>query len=209
MIHTMSGTNTAFMNLSKLEIHRLTKEALKGNIEALKTILNFLTRFDIGSFKVVAYLIVYQTIMNLDLELGNDCEKCGGACCKSGPEIPFYSFDLEDLKNVDSLGVSKAIKCNSNYCYLLRPCVFQVEWRCLIHKYKPYACLSYPFASEEVQYLVINNPQNIPPLPVIPDVCIAAKKVWTKIYSKIEEFKEKHRRAPGPLEVLRLMKITT
>ncbi|MEM1525521.1 MAG: YkgJ family cysteine cluster protein [Ignisphaera sp.] len=205
----MSGSNTTFTNLSRLEIHRLTKEALKGSIEALKMVLNFLTRFEIRSFKVIAYLIVYQTVMNLDLELGNDCEKCGGTCCKSGPEIPLYSFDLEELKNVDSLSISKAIKCSSGYCYLLRPCVFQVEWRCLIHRYKPYACLSYPFTSEEVQYSVISNPRNIPPLPIIPDTCIAAKKVWIKIYSKIEEFKEKHRRAPEPLEVLRLMQTTT
>ncbi|MEM4789377.1 MAG: YkgJ family cysteine cluster protein [Ignisphaera sp.] len=205
----MRKSNTALMNLSELEIHMLTKEALKGDIEALKIIVEFLTRFNIQSFKVVAYLIVYQTIMNLDPELGNDCEKCGGICCKSGSEIQLYSFDLKDLMNIGDRDIIKVIKCNSSHCYLSRPCVFQAEWKCSIHRYKPYACLSYPFASGDVQYSVISNSQRIPPLPVIPEICMAAKKVWAKIYSKIEEFKLKYKRTPEPLELFKLMQITT
>lgn len=205
----MQESNTAFMSLDELEIHRLTKEALKGDIEALEIIVSFLTRFNIRSFKVVAYLIVYQTIMNLDSELGNDCERCGGICCKSGSEIQLYSFDLKDLMDIGNHDIIKVVKCSGSYCYLSRPCAFQVKWKCSIHRYKPYACLSYPFASEEVQYSVISSSQSIPPLPVIPEICTAAKKVWVKIYSKIEEFKEKYKRAPEPLELLKLMHITT
>lgn len=186
-----------------IEIHKLTKEALRGDIEALEIVTTFLSSFHITIFKAIAYLIVYQVIMNLDPDVVKECIICNGLCCKIGSEIPIYPFDLEDLRKVSQLDIGKVVKCSNDQCYLQRPCVFQVEWRCTVHKFKPYACLSYPFASEEVQKPILTNTIELPPKPIIPDICLAAKRIWSKINNRINRFKEIHGRIPEPMELIK------
>ncbi|MCC6015869.1 MAG: YkgJ family cysteine cluster protein [Desulfurococcaceae archaeon] len=188
-----------------IKLHRLTKEALRGNIEALYTVLKFLKSFRIPSFNVIAYLIIYQVVMNVDNDLANECRRCGGICCKSGQDIPLYPFDLEDLEKKLGSCVSSVVKKVGDNHYLPRPCVFQSDWRCTIHQYKPYACLSYPFASEDVQQQILINTSSAPPEPIIPDFCLAAKKIWSRIKLEIDKFQGIYGRAPTPLELLNLL----
>jgi len=187
-----------------VKLHRLTKDALRGNIEALYIVLKFLKSFRISSFNVIAYLIVYQAIMNIDNDLASECKKCGGICCRTGEDIPLYPFDFNDLRNVSHLDINKIVKKLNDQSYLPRPCIFQDMWRCTIHQFKPYACLSYPFASEDVQRSIILSASTIPPEPVIPDFCLAAKKIWNKIRLKMEEFQGTYGKIPTPEELLNL-----
>lgn len=188
-----------------IEVHRLTKDALKGNMKALEIVIGFLSSFRITMFKAVAYLVVYQVIMNLDPGVVKECMLCNGLCCKIGSDIPIYSFDLEDLRDVLQLDMGKSVKCSNSQCHIQRPCPFQVEWRCTIHRFKPYACLSYPFASEEIQKPMLINIRELPPKPIIPNICLAAKKIWDKINNGINKFKENYGRMPEPMELIKYL----
>lgn len=183
------------------DLHKLAKQALRGDTNSLLYLLSMLKFLGVPALKVVAYLLVYQYIMNKDPEAGELCRTCGGRCCQYGPEVPLYPFDFEDLEAANP-NWRAHVSCNDGSCYIMRPCPFQRGWECTIHSFKPYACLSYPFASEDVQTKVLMQPPTrLPPEPVIPSFCLAAVRVWEKIKDRIKRF-EGEGRVPEPEDLL-------
>ncbi|MDK6028051.1 YkgJ family cysteine cluster protein [Ignisphaera sp. 4213-co] len=189
------------MSIDANQIHFLTKKALKGDLESAKTIINFLMSLDMREAIVVAYLIAYQIIMNIYMNLGEECKKCGGICCKFGSPIELTEFDLSEII---AEGISLSGIMNESNKYLIpRPCPFQDGWRCRIHENKPYACLSYPFAVEDIQKdVIVSWNSSEPPKPFIPQFCVAGQKTWDYIKFLIESFKKEHGKVPTPLELL-------
>ena len=192
------------MSLDKLqrEINLVTKKALKGDIDSAISLLDFLISTNVKEAIATAYLLVYQIAMNVYMDLGEDCKRCGGICCKSGPPIELYDFDVKDLIEAGIDAYKYVVKENSKY-YIRRPCPFQDGWRCKIHSFKPYACLCYPFAVEDLQKGVIESwspPE--PPKPFIPSFCIAGLKAWKCIESIINEYKNRFGEAPSPKQLL-------
>ncbi len=186
------------------EVHRIIKSALKGDSQSIRIIFNYFSKFS-GNVIVIKslYLLAYQIIMNISIDTSRECELCGGICCKYGALIPLYPFDIDDLLTIiDKERLYQAIMCDGD-CYLRRPCPFQDRWKCSVHKYKPYACLSYPFATEEEQIEILKNPEEMPIVtPRIPSYCLAAKKAWDTIYNVIKNFKEHYNRYPKPVELI-------
>ncbi|MEM2220907.1 MAG: YkgJ family cysteine cluster protein [Ignisphaera sp.] len=187
------------------DIHYLTKRALKGDVEKARIVLRYLDRYRVSVASISAYLIVFQFAMNL-LDISEECRFCGGRCCKERGYIPIYQFDIDDVTSMlGADAIRYFMKINSNY-YLGRPCPFLKDWMCSINKVKPYACLSYPFASEEIQIGLFNRESNHPyPQPFIPHHCIAGYKAWKIISQAIDEFNAKNGRIPKPIELLEIL----
>lgn len=194
----------SYMNESINEhLHLLTKLALKGNEETAELLINILLSLEAPQIRAIAYLLVYQIIMNTYIDLTEECKKCGGVCCKFGEPIELYSFDVEDLKSIVMEFDNYVIK-NCGKVYLPRPCPFQNEWACSVHNVKPYACLSYPFAVENLQKDVISSyTYSHPPRPFIPHFCLAGQKVWNIIDSTIKDYKFLHGKEPLPQDLLK------
>lgn len=187
------------------QIHLITKKALKGDMEVAEALIAFLSGLGMKEATATAYLIVYQIAMNALLDLGEECKKCGGICCKMGSAIELMDFDVSELIE-SGVDVNKLARSNGKY-YIPRPCPFQDGWKCTIHRSKPYACLSYPFAVEDIQKDTIASwfPPN-PPKPFIPDFCLAGKKTWQYIESAIQDFKNEYGREPTPQELLQYLR---
>ena len=188
------------MNITRINL--LTKKALKGDIEALKEVFTFLEKYDLPLTKYTMYSLLYQFVMNNLLDLGKYCEECGGKCCKSGSPVPVYDFDYKELKTRLSKTDLIHLKRDNGAFLLYRPCVFQEGWTCKIHKFKPYACLSYPFAIEDELKLVMQNYKDGIPDFIIPDFCIAGKKVKEFMSNIIDKLRKKLGRDPTPRELL-------
>lgn len=183
------------------EINRLTKRALKGDEKALYQLFSFLDQYNSPIAKFAGYSIVYQLAMNkLIPETAKDCEACGGKCCKSGLPVPVYDFDMEELK-----GRVRLEKKGDIYI-LPRPCPFLKGWACGIHEVKPYACLSFPFATEDEQIQVVNSYKgdSVPDFHV-PEYCIAGKRVKDVLGKVVTEFEKKNGRVPTPKELYELL----
>ncbi len=188
------------------DIHYLTKKALKGDIEKAKIILRYLSKYKVSTANISSYLIVFQIVMNL-LDISEECRLCGGKCCKEGGYIPIYQFDIDDLSSVlDSNALKQfVVEIDGSY-YLSRPCPFLKDWMCSINAVKPYACLSYPFASEEVQISIFTRYSSyVYPQPVIPYYCRAGFKAWGIIVQVIDRFSNEKGRAPKPIELLEVL----
>ncbi|BDC17945.1 YkgJ family cysteine cluster protein [Acidianus sp. HS-5] len=182
------------------EVNILTKKALRSDVESLRKIVNFLAQYNAPIAKYAIYSIIYQFAMNNVIDLGKECETCGGKCCKEGYPVPVYGYDFKEMKkNMKDLRLEK-----KNGFYLLpRPCQFQKGWICTINSFKPYACLSYPFATEDEQEELLKSydGKGVPNFKV-PEFCIAGKKVKDFMDKVIEELKKEKGREPSPLEIV-------
>lgn len=192
------------------DVNKLTKLALKGDEKSLYDLLSFLEQYNVPVAKFGEYSIVFQLAMNKIIDTSRECEVCGGKCCKSGLSVPVYEFDYEEMsRNIHNLRLEKS----GNIYILPRPCPFLKGWACGIHKFKPYACLSYPFATEDEQIEVIKryNGNGIPDFH-IPEFCLAGKKVKDIISQLVQEFKKRNGgRDPSPRELyeeLKKLKLT-
>ena len=182
-------------------IHILTKKALKGDIDSAKIVIEFLSGTGLKQAEAVAYLIVYQIVMNNFIDLGEECRQCGGICCRFGEPIQLYDFDLDDLRNA-GIDIDRYVIRRGSSVYLPRPCPFQKGWRCTIHFVKPYACLSYPFAVEDIQKDVIERYVSGVPEPFISGFCRAGQKAWSIIKMLIDDFRRIYNKDPSALELL-------
>ena len=188
------------MNTTKINL--LTKRALKGDIKALKEVFTFLEKYNLPLTKYTMYSLLYQFVMNNLLELGKYCEECGGKCCKIGDPIPVYDFDYKVLKARLSKTSLTHLKRDNDIYFLPRPCPFQEGWACKIHEFKPYACLSYPFAIEDELNIVMQNYKDGVPDFVIPDFCLAGRKTKEFMDNIADNLRKKLGRDPTPRELL-------
>ncbi|MFP3218297.1 MAG: YkgJ family cysteine cluster protein [Acidianus sp.] len=182
------------------EVNILTKRALRADVESLRKIVNFLSQYNVPIAKFAIYSIIYQFAMNNVIDLGKECETCGGKCCKAGYPVPVYDYDFKEMKkNIKDLRLEK-----KNGFYLLpRPCQFQKGWICTINSFKPYACLSYPFATEDEQEdLLKSYDGNGVPDFRVPEFCIAGKKVKEFMNKIMEDLRKEKGREPTPTELL-------
>lgn len=185
------------------EVHRLTKKALAGDVEALRALLNILTGSGVPVAVYAAYALVYQFAMNNLIDVSEECRRCGGRCCREGHPVPLYSFDIEELvRNLGPGVLAKLIRSGDTWL-LPRPCPFQEGWRCTIHRFKPYACLSYPFATEDEQIEEMKRYRGsgIPKLRVPPG-CPAGEKVKESVDAVAEGLRRRLGRDPTPQELL-------
>ncbi len=191
--------------ISNREINIATKRALRGDLRAARRVLNFLWRYSgVPPAKYVAYALVYQIAMNNIIDVSEECRRCGGRCCREGAPLPLYDFDIEEMeKQLDKESLSRYLIRSGNYYLLPRPCPFQQGWLCTIHSVKPYACLSYPFATEDEQLPRIREygGEGIP-IPYTPPHCLAAQKVLDIVAKAIEELRKSLGRDPTPIELL-------
>ncbi|WP_338604484.1 YkgJ family cysteine cluster protein [Sulfolobus tengchongensis] len=197
------------MSFDTNRINLMVKKGLRGELDHFEKVLDFLERYStVPQAKFGMYSLVFQIAMNVFIDVAKDCEECGGKCCKSGYPVPVYNFDYNELKkklNRDDL--KKLNKVDNNLHVLPRPCPFQKGWLCGIHGFKPYACLSFPFATEDEQETIINryNGDGIPDFNV-PDYCIAGIKVKNILGSIIEDLKNRLGRPPSPRELYQELK---
>ncbi|ARM75608.1 YkgJ family cysteine cluster protein [Acidianus manzaensis] len=185
--------------INEEEINKLTKEALRSNLDSLGRIINFLGKYEnspIAKFGI--YSIIFQYVFNTHEETGKLCRQCGGKCCKVGYPVPVYNFDYNEMKKHLQLKLQK-----QGDIYLLpRPCPFQKDWMCTIHQFKPYACLSYPFATEDEQMNTIKeyNGKGLPNFHV-PEYCLSGKMVIEYMKEVYTNLKNKLNRDPSPKEL--------
>ncbi|BAB67517.1 YkgJ family cysteine cluster protein [Sulfurisphaera tokodaii] len=184
------------------QIHMLTKNALRGDIKSLEALFDFLEKFNAPISKFAMYSILYQVIMNNFLNLGKYCEECGGKCCKIGLPVPVYHFDYKELKARLSKDELKNLRKHNGFYTLSRPCPFQDSWKCKIHEFKPYACMSYPFATEDEQKDIMERYKDGIPDFKVPDFCIAGKKVKEFMDEIVNKLRVKLGRDPTPREIL-------
>jgi len=181
----------------------LTKRALRGDIASAQKVLDFLwSRRRVKHAAYTAYALVYQIAMNVDPALGELCRVCGGACCSRGPPIPVYDFDIEEL----AAHVPEALTRIENlgqYRVIRRPCPFQEGWRCTIHEHKPYACLCYPFMTEEIAIRGIERyrGRGVPDIETDPE-CRAALAIKEVVDGVVQELRAELDRDPSPMELL-------
>lgn len=197
------------MSFSPNEINYMVKRALRGDLDYFEKVLEFLEKYEnVPEVKFGAYSLVFQLAMNVFIDVSKECEECGGKCCKSGYPVPVYGFDYNELKNRLDKDSLKVLNKFNDLHLLPRPCPFQRGWMCGIHAFKPYACLSYPFATEDEQKDIINTYDNkgIPNFNV-PEYCISGKKVKSIIESIIKDLKEKLGREPSPRELYNEIKV--
>ncbi len=191
--------------ISSREINIATKRALRGDLKAARRVLSFLWRYrGVPSAKYVAYALVYQIAMNSIIDVSEECRRCGGKCCREGSPLPLYDFDIEEMeRQLDREALSRYLIRGDDYYLLPRPCPFQQGWACTIHKVKPYACLSYPFATEDEQLAQIReySGEGIP-TPYTPPHCLAAQKVLDIVTKAIEKLQKGLGRDPTPIELL-------
>ncbi len=186
-------------------LHLLAKRALRCDYDAAFTLIDLLWRYrDVRGLGYIAYCYVYQIAMNCLIDLASLCRQCGGLCCRSGPYIPIYRFDVEELQRVDP-DVRSRLVVIGNELYLPRPCPYQRDWMCTVHKVKPYACLSYPFATEDEQIEYIRRYSSIGnsyPDIYAPKHCLAAMKVKEIVDGVARELEKRLGRIPTPRELL-------
>jgi len=190
------------------ELTAKVKKALRGDLSEARSVIEMLEGAGLPIFRAAAYLLVYQVAMNSLMDLSEECRKCGGKCCKLFKLIQLEDIDVKDL--VENLGLQVlnilAKDDHDNY-YIETPCPFQKGWLCSIHRFKPYACLSYPFLDEDLQFdVVMNYNGSEPPVPNIPSFCLAASKAWTYIREVIERYRRDRGKTPSPIELLELLK---
>ena len=185
-------------------INKLTKQALRGNLKALKEVLSFLWKYrELFVIRYTAYLLVYQYAMNCLLSLSEYCRLCGGKCCREGLPLPLYDFDVDELESRLGGSLKRYARIVEGVMVLPRPCPFLEGWKCSIHEFKPYACLSYPFATEDEQLKDVALLEKEPdPLPYVPSFCIAGIKTKTMVASVMSSLKSRLGRAPTPIELL-------
>lgn len=189
------------------EMNLLTKKALRGDVFSIFRVLNFLWSYNhVPVAKYVAYALVYQIAMNVLVDVSRECQLCSGKCCREGRPLPLYDFDIEELEKNLGADVYKVImKIDSEYV-LPRPCPFQRDWRCGIHEFKPYACLSYPFATEDVQLERMKqyDGTGIPDI-YVPSMCLAGIKVKKYVDEAILHLRLKLERTPTPTEIIQYL----
>jgi len=190
------------------ELTARVKKALRGDLSEARSVIEMLEGAGLSIFRAAAYLLVYQVAMNSLMDLSEECRKCGGKCCRLFKLIQLEDIDVKDL--VESLGaqvLNILAKDDQGNYYIETPCPFQKGWLCSIHRFKPYACLSYPFLDEDLQFDVVMNYDGIdPPAPNIPSFCLAASKAWTYILEVIERYRRDRGKSPSPIELLELLK---
>jgi len=183
------------------------KKVLRGDLSEARNVVETLERAGLPTFRASAYLLVYQTAMNSLMDLSEECRKCGGKCCRLFKLIQLEDIDVKDLvENLDPQVLNILAKDDQGNYYIETPCPFQKGWLCSIHNFKPYACLSYPFLDEDLQFdVVMNYDGTDPPVPIIPSFCLAASKAWTYIREVIERYRRDGGKAPSPIELLELL----
>ncbi|AAY81138.1 YkgJ family cysteine cluster protein [Sulfolobus acidocaldarius] len=186
-----------------------TKKGLREDLEAFERILNALEKYEtIPIVKFGLYSLVFQLAMNVFLDVSSYCERCGGKCCDYGFGIPVYEFDYKEI--VNKLGGAKGIsdkRDSVNFRILERPCPYKRGWACGIHSFKPYACLSFPFSTEDEQKEVMDtyNGEGIPEFK-LPEYCIAGKKVREIVKKIIDDLTKRLGRQPSPRELYEELK---
>ncbi|QGA68310.1 YkgJ family cysteine cluster protein [Sulfolobus sp. E11-6] len=192
------------MRINVDQINLMTKKGLRGDLNSFERLLEFLEKYEHSPVvKYGMYSLVFQIAMNKFIDVSKYCEECGGKCCQIGYPVPVYRFDYEELRDrLDMDDLKKFEKVDNNLFLLRRPCQFQKGWLCSIHKIKPYACLSYPFATEDDQKEVINScdGKGIPDFKV-PEYCLAGKQVKKIINQIINDLINKLGRIPTPREL--------
>ncbi|AOL16781.1 hypothetical protein BFU36_08765 [Sulfolobus sp. A20] len=184
-------------------INQLAKRSLGGDLKSFEKLLNILEKYEnFPQVKFGLYSLIYQLSMNVFIDVSKECEKCGGKCCKSGYPIPVYEFDYKELAKRMNREELEKLRRVDNIYLLPRPCPFQQGWVCTIHRFKPYACLSFPFATEDEQREIINNydGKGIPDFKV-PEYCIAGKKVKETLNAIISDLEKCLGRKPTPKEL--------
>jgi len=94
------------------------------------------------------------------------------------------------------------IGCGGLIVKYWKPPLPRERWTCKIHKFKPFARLSYPFAIEDGLKLVMQNYKDGIPDFIIPDFCIAGKKVKAFMNNVIDKLRKKLGIDPTPRELL-------
>lgn len=198
------------MSLNADEINLLVKKGLRGELSSFEKVLDLLEKYDkVPEARFGMYSLIFQIAMNVFIDVSKYCEECGGKCCKSGYPVPVYRFDYKELRiNLDGNSLKYLNKADENLYLLPRPCPFQKGWMCGIHKFKPYACLSFPFATEDEQRDVITsyNGNGIPEFKV-PEYCIAGRKVKEILEDIIKELYTRLKRDPTPRELYNELKL--
>ncbi len=189
--------------MNERELNLKTKKALRGDLGAAREVISFLWSYRaVPQARYTAYAIVYQIALNTWGEVARICMECGGRCCREGPPLPIYDFDLEELARRYPWATRAVERIGSSYV-LRRPCPLQEGWRCRVHDAKPYACLSYPFMVEEVaipsmaKQLSAESPEV-----ETASNCPAGAKVKELVDSVRFKLREELRREPTPLELL-------
>ncbi|AAK42822.1 YkgJ family cysteine cluster protein [Saccharolobus solfataricus] len=197
------------MEINVDQINLMTKKGLRGDLKNFESVLDFLEKYGNATIvKYGMYSLVFQIAMNKFIDISKECEECGGKCCQIGYPVPVYGFDYEELRNKLSMeDLKKLEKVDSNLFLLRRPCKFQKGWYCSIHKFKPYACLSYPFATEDEQRDAINSydGKGIPDFKV-PEYCKAGMRVKHIMNQIITDLTNKLGRPPTPRELYNELK---
>jgi len=190
------------------ELTAKVKKALRGDLSEARSTIEMFESAGLPIFRAAAYLLVYQVLMNSLIDLLEECRRCGGKCCKLFKLIQLEDIDVKDL--VENLGpqvLNILAKDDHGNYYIETLCPFQKGWFCSIHSFKPYACLSYPFLDEDLQFdAVVNHDGSSPPVPNIPSFCLAASKAWTYIREVIERYRRGRGKTPSPIELLELLK---
>ncbi len=189
--------------MSERDIHIKTKAALRGDLKAAKEVIEFLWSYRaVPQARYVAYALLYQYVLNTWSKVTEICRACGGKCCREGPPLPVYDFDIEELKKSHPQALKHIEKIGENYI-LKRPCPLQEGWKCSIHRVKPYACLCYPFMVEEIAVPAIAKQINESyPEIEAPNTCPAGVEVKKLVDRIRKELREKLGREPTPLELL-------
>ncbi len=152
--------------------------------------------------RYVAYALVYQIAFNKWSKVAEICRRCGGKCCRDGPPIPIYEFDIEDLRSRYPQALKHVVKVGNTHV-LPRPCPLQRGWACAIHDAKPYACLSYPFMVEEAAIPATSRQLNSNDAEIEEvDPCPASAEVKNLVDRIREEMRRSLGREPKPLELL-------
>ncbi|MEM1620110.1 MAG: YkgJ family cysteine cluster protein [Fervidicoccaceae archaeon] len=180
------------------DLNRAAKLGLRGDPRELRRVLERLERYEfLPQIKFAAYALVAQFYMNTSPSTPSECEACGARCCLEGPPLPIYDFDLEELVEA---GVDASIFSEVEGLRVLpRPCPLLRGWACSVQPVKPYACLSYPLATEDEQAeaMASYDGEGLPRL-IAPESCPAAARALREL----EELSSSLGREPRPLELL-------
>ena len=189
--------------MNEREVNIRTKKALRGDLNSAREVIEFLWRFRVvPQARYVAYALVYQYVLNTWSRAVELCRSCEGKCCRQGPPLPIYDFDIEELEKSYPNALRYVEKVGSSYV-LRRPCPLQEGWRCTVHRAKPYACLCYPFMVEEVAIPAIAKQLNESyPEIETPSDCPAGVEVKKVIDSLRKSLRDRLGREPEPLELL-------
>lgn len=182
----------------------LTKKALKGDLASAREVISLLWSYRaVPQAKYVAYALVYQIALNKWSRVAEICMQCGGRCCREGPPIPIYDFDIEELRAKYPHALELLSRVGNDNYVLPRPCPLQRGWRCSIHDAKPYACLSYPFMVEEFAVPAISRQLDKEVVEVeAVNRCPASLEVKNLVDGVRERLRRELGRDPKPMELL-------